>query len=202
MIPVIRALHGEGIALSVDTCKPEVMQAALEAGADMLNDVTGFRDPKARAIVAQHASCGVCLMHMQGEPRTMQANPYYDDVVAEVGQYLHHQAQQLLELGVQKNRITLDPGLGFGKTVEQNYTLLRELNQLATYGYPVLLGVSRKSMIGAITGKPVDQRLTGSIAAALAGVARGSDIVRVHDVAATKDALDVWQAVEEGGKRS
>jgi len=202
VIPVIRALHGEGIALSVDTCKPEVMQAALEAGADMLNDVTGFRDPKARAIVAQHSSCGVCLMHMQGEPRTMQANPYYDDVVAEVGQYLHHQAEQLLELGVQKNRITLDPGLGFGKTVEQNYTLLRELNQLATFGYPVLLGVSRKSMIGAITGKPVDQRLTGSIAAALAGVARGADIVRVHDVAATKDALDVWQAVEEGGKRS
>ena len=140
-------------------------------------------------------------MHMQGEPRTMQANPYYDDVVAEVGQYLHHQAEQLLERGVQKNRITLDPGLGFGKTVEQNYTLLRELNQLATFGYPVLLGVSRKSMIGAITGKPVDQRLTGSIAAALAGVARGADIVRVHDVAATKGALDVWQAVEEGGKR-
>ena len=199
VVPVVRALRDEPVALSVDTCKPEVMRAVLDAGADMINDVTGFSDSRSQAIVAKHANCGVCIMHMQGEPRTMQVNPQYGDVVAEVEQYLLGQAHQLIELGVQKNRLTLDPGFGFGKTVRQNYVLLRELNRIVKLSYPVLLGVSRKSMIGAITGRSVDQRLAGSIAAALAGVARGAAIIRVHDVAATKDALDVWQAVEERG---
>ena len=195
IMPVIAALRDSGAAISVDTHKPEVMQAVLDAGADMINDVTGMRQPAARRVVAKHASCGVCLMHMQGEPRTMQATPHYHDVVHEVTDALFAQAQVLEQIGVQRSRISLDPGLGFGKTVEQNYQLLQGLAALVQKGYPVVLGASRKSMIGAITGKSVDQRLSGSIAAALAGVARGAVVLRVHDVDATHDALKVWQSV-------
>ena len=135
-------------------------------------------------------------MHMQGEPRTMQSNPQYQNVVHEVKAELVAQAQLLEQLGVKSTRISLDPGLGFGKTLEHNYQLLQGLAQLVQSGYPIVLGASRKSMIGAVTGKPVDQRLSGSIAAALAGVARGAAVVRVHDVGATQDALKVWQAVQ------
>ncbi len=196
LLPVIAALRDSGAALSVDTCKPEVMQAALDAGADIINDVTGMRDPQAQRVVARHPSCGVCVMHMQGEPRTMQLNPHYLNVVTEVSAALVAQAQLLEKLGVQRARISLDPGLGFGKTAEQNYQLLKGLATLVHSGYPVVLGASRKSMLGAITGKPVDQRLSGSIAAALAGIARGVAVLRVHDVDATHDALKVWQSVQ------
>ena len=196
VLPVIAALRDSGAAISVDTCKPEVMQAALEAGADMINDVTGMRQPEAQRVIAAHPRCGVCLMHMQGEPRTMQSNPQYQNVVHEVKAELVAQAQLLEQLGVKSTRISLDPGLDFGKTLEHNYQLLQGLAQLAQSGYPIVLGASRKSMIGAVTGKPVDQRLSGSIAAALAGVARGAAVVRVHDVGATQDALKVWQAVQ------
>ena len=196
LLPVIAALRDSGAALSVDTCKPEVMQAALDAGVDIINDVTGMRDPQAQRVVARHPSCGVCVMHMQGEPRTMQLNPHYLNVVTEVSAALVAQAQLLEKLGVQRARISLDPGLGFGKTVEQNYQLLKGLATLVHSGYPVVLGASRKSMLGAITGKPVDQRLSGSIAAALAGIARGVAVLRVHDVDATHDALKVWQSVQ------
>jgi dihydropteroate synthase len=196
LLPVIAALRDSGAALSVDTCKPEVMQAALDAGADIINDVTGMRDPQAQRVVARHPSCGVCVMHMQGEPRTMQLNPHYLNVVTEVSAALVAQAQLLEKLGVQRARISLDPGLGFGKTVEQNYQLLKGLATLVHSGYPVVLGASRKSMLGAITGKPADQRLSGSIAAALAGIARGVAVLRVHDVDATHDALKVWQSVQ------
>lgn len=196
LLPVIAALRDSGAALSVDTCKPEVMQAALDAGADIINDVTGMRDPQAQRVVARHPSCGVCVMHMQGEPRTMQLNPHYLNVVTEVSAALVAQAQLLEKLGVQRARISLDPGLGFGKTAEQNYQLLKGLATLVHSGYPVVLGASRKSMLGAITGKPVDQRLSGSIAAALAGIARGVAVLRVHDVDATYDALKVWQSVQ------
>ncbi len=196
VLPVIAALRDSGAAISVDTCKPEVMQAALEAGADMINDVTGMRQPEAQRVIAAHPRCGVCLMHMQGEPRTMQSNPQYQNVVHEVKAELVAQAQLLEQLGVKSTRISLDPGLGFGKTLEHNYQLLQGLAQLVQSGYPIVLGASRKSMIGAVTGKPVDQRLSGSIAAALAGVARGAAVVRVHDVGATQDALKVWQAVQ------
>ncbi len=198
VIPVVLAMQDAGVAISVDTCKPEVMRAALEAGADMINDVTGFRDPAARELVVRYADCGLCIMHMQGEPRTMQAHPKYEDVVSEVKDYLVGQARQLEALGVERHRICLDPGCGFGKTVEQNFVLLAQLDKLVMQGYPVLLGVSRKSMIGAVTGQPVGQRLPGSLAAALAGVARGAKVLRVHDVAATRDALNVWRAVFEG----
>jgi dihydropteroate synthase len=202
ILPVIEAMRDCGAAISIDTCKPEVMQAALDAGADIINDVTGMRQPEAQRIVAAHPNCGVCLMHMQGEPRTMQSNPHYQNVVHEVQEALLAQAHLLERLGVKRARISLDPGLGFGKTLEHNYQLLHGLAQLVQSGYPIVLGASRKSLIGRVTGKPVDQRLSGSIAAALAGVARGAAVVRVHDVDATHDALKVWQAIQIAGDLS
>jgi len=200
--PVIKALLHSGVALSVDTCKSEVMQAVLDMGADIINDVTGMRDPAAQRLVARHGHCGVCVMHMQGEPRTMQAAPYYNDVTRDIKAELLGQAQVLQAQGVQVERISLDPGFGFGKTVEQNYVLLANLNLIAETGYPLVLGVSRKSMIGAVTGQSVEQRLTGSITAALAGVIRGARVLRVHDVRETRDALAVWHAVQDAENKN
>lgn len=200
IMPVLEALRHAEVGLSVDTCKPDVMRAVLAAGADAINDVTGFGNDPSRSVVAGHATCGLCVMHMQGEPRTMQVAPVYHDVVLEVMQFLRDRAAQLVSAGVMASRIVLDPGFGFGKSVEHNYTLLREMRRLQELGYPLLAGLSRKSMIGAVTGRPVDQRLPGSLSAALAAVARGARIVRVHDVAPTRDALAVWQAVEYGSR--
>lgn len=202
IMPVLESLRHAGIALSVDTCKADVMKATLDAGADIINDVTGFEGPEAQAIVVKHERCGVCVMHMQGEPRSMQQAPVYQDVVSEVFGWLEQQAKRLVGMGISASRLSLDPGFGFGKTIDHNYQLLRHLDRLAALGFPVLVGLSRKSMIGAVTGRPVDQRLAGSLAGALAGVYRGARIVRVHDVGATKEALDVWQAVEFGPKES
>ena len=199
IMPVLDALKDSGAAISIDTCKAEVMRAALAGGADMINDVTGLRTAQARAVVAQHPHCGVCVMHMQGEPRTMQQNPHYEDVVREVHQALLHQAYTLQESGVDRARISIDPGLGFGKTLAQNYQLIAGLETIASSGYPVVFGASRKSMLGAVTGQSVDQRLAGSLAAALAGVAHGAAVLRVHDVAETRDALMVWQSVKNPG---
>lgn len=199
IMPVLDAVKDSGAAISIDTCKAEVMRAALAGGADMINDVTGMRAAQARAVVAQHPNCGVCVMHMQGEPRTMQQNPQYENVVREVHQALLHQAHTLQESGVDRSRISIDPGLGFGKTLAQNYQLIAELETIAASGYPVVFGASRKSMLGAVTGKSVDQRLAGSLAAALAGVAHGAKVLRVHDMAETRDALMVWQAVKNSG---
>lgn len=202
IMPVIDALQDAGVAISIDTCKPEVMQATLDRGVDIINDVTGFRDPAARHVVAHHASCGVCVMHMQGQPRTMQSAPHYEDVVSEVVAELGQSAQALEALGVNPQRIALDPGFGFGKTVQHNYTLLRELSRLVELGYPVLAGLSRKSMIGAVTDRTVDNRVFGSVAAAVLAVISGSRIIRVHDVQATRDALAVWQAYQFGPQES
>ena len=199
IMPVLDAVKDSGAAISIDTCKAEVMRAALAEGADMINDVTGMRAAQARAVVAQHPNCGVCVMHMQGEPRTMQQNPQYENVVREVHQALLHQAHTLQESGVDRSRISIDPGLGFGKTLAQNYQLIAELETIAASGYPVVFGASRKSMLGAVTGKSVDQRLAGSLAAAFAGVAHGAKVLRVHDMAETRDALMVWQAVKNSG---
>lgn len=199
IMPVLEAVKDSGVAISIDTCKAEVMRAALAEGADMINDVTGMRAPQARAVVAQHPHCGVCVMHMQGEPRTMQQNPHYEDVVREVHQALLRQAHALQESGVDRSRISIDPGLGFGKTLAQNYQLIAGLETIASSGYPVVFGASRKSMLGAVTGQSVDQRLAGSLAAALAGVAHGATVLRVHDVAETRDALTVWQSVKNPG---
>lgn len=198
VLPVIEALRHAGVAISLDTCKPDVMKAGLEAGADIINDVTGFFEQQSRAVVASHPDCGLCVMHMQGEPRTMQSDPVYEDVVREVREKLSGLAQALQSSGIAKSRICLDPGFGFGKTVAHNYELLRHLDQLVGLGYPVLIGVSRKSMIGAVTGRSIDQRVFGSVAGALIGVMAGARVVRVHDVAQTRDALAVWRATMVG----
>ena len=198
VLPIVEAMRDAGIALSVDTCKPQVMRAVLDAGADMINDITGCTDEQSRDVVARHATCGVCVMHRQGKPRTMQVAPHYDDVVVDVRTELLRRAAALQACGVARGRITVDPGFGFGKTAQQNYALLHNIDRLVDTGYPVLIGLSRKSMIGAVTGRPVGERLAGSLAAALAGIAKGVAILRVHDVAQTRDALAVWRAANEG----
>jgi dihydropteroate synthase len=198
VMPAVYALQGLGRALSVDTCKPLVMREAIIAGADMINDINGFRAPGAIEAV-KDSDCGLCIMHMQGTPQDMQAQPAYADVVRDVIDFLRERTEALLAAGVERERICLDPGLGFGKTVEHNYALLRASARIEQeLGLPVLIGLSRKSMIGAVTGRPVEERLPGSIAGALAAVAHGAKIVRVHDVAETVDALKVWRAATRG----
>jgi dihydropteroate synthase len=193
VMPAIYALRELGYPLSIDTCKPDVMREAIIAGADMINDINGFQAPGAIDAV-KDSDCGLCVMHMQGTPQDMQARPDYDDVVADVIAFLRERVNALLAAGVARERITIDPGFGFGKSVEHNYALLRSISRMeGELGLPVLAGLSRKSMIGAVTGRSVEQRLAGSLAGALAAVAQGARIVRVHDVAETVDALKVWQ---------
>lgn len=193
VMPVLYALRDCGKPLSVDTYKPEVMREAILAGADMINDINGFRAPGAIDAV-RGSDCALCIMHMQSVPQTMQDQPQYEDVVREVIDFLRQRVDAMVGAGIERERLCVDPGFGFGKTVEQNYALLRATRQLrGELGLPVLAGLSRKSMIGAVTGRPVEQRLAGSIAGALAAVAQGAEIVRVHDVAETVDALKVWR---------
>lgn len=194
VIPVVEALAGAGVAVSVDTMKPEVMRAAIAAGCALVNDVNAFRAPGAIAAVAA-AKVGVIAMHMQGTPSSMQAAPRYADVVAEVGAFLRERAHALEAGGVDRGRIALDPGFGFGKSFEHNLALMRGLPALAALGYPILAGVSRKRMIGEITGREVGDRVAGSVAAALVAVQNGARLVRVHDVRETVDALKVWVAL-------
>jgi dihydropteroate synthase len=194
VMPAIYALRELGHALSIDTCKPDVMREAIIAGADLINDINGFRAPGAIEAV-KDSDCALCVMHMQGTPQDMQAQPAYGDVVADVIGFLRERVDALLAAGVARERITIDPGFGFGKSVEHNYALLRSISRMESeLGLPVLAGLSRKSMIGAVTGRSVEQRLAGSLGGALAAVAQGARIVRVHDVAETVDALKVWQA--------
>jgi dihydropteroate synthase len=183
------------VAVSVDTMKPEVMRAAIEAGCAVVNDVNAFRAPGAIEAVAK-GNVGVVAMHMQGTPTTMQQAPHYNDVVAEVASYLHERARALEEGGVAAEAIVVDPGFGFGKTLAHNLTLFRALPALAALGYPVLAGVSRKRMIGEITGRPLEDRAAGSVAAALLAVQNGARLVRVHDVKETVDAIRVWRTLE------
>jgi dihydropteroate synthase len=196
LLPVIAALRDCGVPLSVDTVKTDVMRAALAAGADMINDIAALQAPGALAVVAE-STAAVCLMHMRGEPRTMQVEPFYDDVVAEVATFLTDRVAACTAAGIDRQRIVIDPGFGFGKTLAHNLALLRNLRRFAADGLPVLAGLSRKSMLGQITGRPVGERVGASVAAALLAVRRGAAVVRVHDVAATHDALTVWQAIEE-----
>lgn len=194
VMPVIYALRDCGKPLSIDTYKPEVMREALIAEVDMINDIYGFRAPGAIDAVKDSAA-GLCIMHMQGDPQTMQQQPSYGDVVQEVVAFLQERVLALRAAGVEHDRLCIDPGFGFGKSVEHNYDLLRNTRRMIeTLDLPLLAGMSRKSMIGAITGKPLDQRLAGSLGAALAAAAQGAMIIRVHDVAETVDALNVWQA--------
>ncbi|RAK59213.1 dihydropteroate synthase [Phenylobacterium hankyongense] len=201
--PLIRALRAESaIPISVDTMKPAVARAAVEAGATMWNDVSALRHAPDSLETAAELGCDVVLMHMQGEPRTMQAEPHYDDVVAEVADFLAARAQAAMAAGVARERIWLDPGVGFGKhMIRHNLPLLAGLERIVGLGFPVLLGVSRKSFISALDGggAPPDARLGGSIAAALAGVAAGVAAVRVHDVRETVQALRVWRAIAGAG---
>lgn len=199
VLPVLEGALKLGVPVSVDTVKPEVMERALERGADIVNDVNALRLPGAVHAVASHPDCGVCLMHMRGDPATMQQRPDYDDVVVEVSDFLRERLQALEAQDVAAERIVLDPGIGFGKSVEHNLELMRRQRELLALGRPLLLGWSRKSTLGSLTGRPVEERLAASVAAALASVQLGARIVRVHDVAATADALKVWGAAGLGG---
>jgi len=195
VLPVIEALSAGGCPVSVDTVKPAVMRAAIAAGAAIVNDVSGLRDAEALSLVAG-SEVGVCVMHMQGTPRTMQRDPRYRDVVAEVHDFLAARVQALAAAGVARARIAIDPGIGFGKTLEHNLALLRALPALRELGCAVLVGLSRKSMLGAITGRGTGERLAASVAGALWCAAKGADIIRAHDVRETCDALKVWQALQ------
>lgn len=196
VLPVVKEAVKLGVPVSVDTYKPEVMQAVLDAGADIINDIWALRRGNALDIVAAHPRCGVCLMHMHRDPQTMQVAPMEGDVLAPVSAFLGQRAEALQQRGVAATRIMLDPGIGFGKTVEQNFSLLARQPELLSAGYPVLAGWSRKSSLGAVTGRndPRD-RVAASIAAALVAAQRGASVLRVHDVRETVDALAVWSAV-------
>ena len=194
VLPVLRGAMTLGVAISIDTCKAEVMRAALDLGVDIVNDILALRAAGATLSIAAHPSCGVCLMHMRGDPRTMQDAPDYDDAVAEVGAFLAARAGAVVAAGVAADRIVLDPGIGFGKRAGHNLALLARQHELLALGHPLLVGWSRKSTLGTLTGRAVQDRLPASLAAALAAVQRGASIVRVHDVAATVDALRVWSA--------
>jgi dihydropteroate synthase len=190
VLPVIEALAADGARVSVDTSKAEVAAAALDAGAEIVNDVTALTDP-AMASLCAAAGGGLVLMHMKGTPRTMQDDPAYDDVVAEVREFLAERIEVATAAGVDRERIWVDPGIGFGKTVDHNLELIARLDRIADLGRPVVIGASRKNFIGAITGRPVEERLGGSLAAAVVAAAGGAGVLRVHDVAATVEALRV-----------
>ena len=200
LIPVLKEIADWGVPISVDTYKPVVMRAALEAGAAMINDITGMIHPAALSAIAG-SECAVCVMHMQGEPGTMQQTPQYRDVVTEIRSFLVEAVERCRRAGIDDQRIVLDPGFGFGKTLEHNLELFRALSTAGVEGFPMLVGVSRKTMLGAITGRPVGQRESASVAAALLAAQKGAKILRVHDVAATRDALAVWAAIEQGSQK-
>ena len=194
VLPVIEAVAGSGVPISVDTRKPELMRDAIAAGASLVNDVSALEAPRALDVVAA-TRAAVCLMHKQGEPGTMQQNPHYEDVVREVRDYLAGRIERARRAGIARERIVIDPGFGFGKTQEHNLELARRLAELTTLGVPLLVGLSRKAMLGRITGREAHERVHASVAAALFAVERGAAIVRVHDVTATRDALAVWSAL-------
>jgi len=195
VVPLVEALSGFGVPLSVDTVKPAVMRESLRAGADLINDIASFRAPGALEVVGA-SSAALCVMHMKGEPGTMQRAPQYGDVLTEVTAFLDERVKILLANGVSPDRILIDPGFGFGKTLEHNLALLKQLDTFGAVGYPVLVGMSRKTMLGAITGRDVSERVVAGAAAALLAVQRGANIVRTHDVGVTRDVLRLWAALE------
>jgi len=195
VLPVLREAVTLGVPVSVDTYKPEVMREALHQGADIINDIWALQRPGAREVIAAHPNCGICLMHMHGEPRTMQRSPMAGDAVPQVAALLRQASLALQELGVDRGRIAWDPGIGFGKTVDQNFALLARQHELLAAGYPLVVGWSRKSSLGSVTGLAVDERLCASVAAALLAVERGAHVVRVHDVKQTLAALTVRDAM-------
>lgn len=198
VLPIIEGLRGAPVPISIDTCKPQVMQAAIAAGAQMVNDINALQDAAAMNAVAT-GNAAVCLMHKQGNPQTMQTQPQYQDVIAEVSEFLRERIAAAEAAGIGRERIVIDPGFGFGKTLAHNLDLLRHLDKLRELGVPVLAGLSRKSMLGALTGREAGDRVVASVAAALIAVQRGASIVRVHDVRETVDALNIWNAVDGAG---
>jgi len=196
VIPVLEALVDTHIPISIDTSKLEVMKHAIAAGAFMINDVNALRSPGALETLAQNNHVRICLMHMQGTPQDMQKNPEYKNIVSEVKDFLEQRIHAAMAAGISKDRLIIDPGFGFGKTLQHNLTLLNQLDHLTTLGVPILAGLSRKSMLGTITGNSVDRRIHESIAAALLAVVKGAKIVRVHDVKASKDALAIYNAMQ------
>jgi dihydropteroate synthase len=199
VLPVLRDAVTLGIPVSIDTYKPEVMRQALDIGADIINDIWALRQPGARETVVSHPQCGICLMHMHGEPQTMQRSPMEGDAVPQVRSFLAQATAALQGAGVARARIAWDPGIGFGKTVEQNFALLARQRELLADGYPLVAGWSRKSSLGQVTGLPVNDRLAPSLAAALLAVERGAQVVRVHDVRETLAALKVRSAMIAAG---
>lgn len=194
VLPVLRHAVTLGVPVSVDTSRPEVMQAAIDLGVDIVNDVRALQRPGALAVLARSAATGVCLMHMRGEPGSMQQDTGYGDVVTEVAAFLGQRLREVLAAGVAADRVVLDPGIGFAKLPDHNWALLQRQAELLALGRPLLVGWSRKSSLGLLTGRATGERLAASLAAALASVQRGAHVVRVHDVAATVDALKVWRA--------
>ena len=196
VLPVIEALKDCGVALSIDTYKAETMRQALNAGVDCVNDIWALRQSGSIEAVMESSDCGVVLMHMQRDPLTMQFNPEYQDVVGEVNAFLKERSAFLIKKGVDSSRIAIDPGFGFGKSLEHNLQMLAHFQQFSSLGYPVLAGISRKSMLGKVVGKEANERLAPSIAAAVMAADRGAQIVRVHDVPETVDALKLWEAIQ------
>jgi dihydropteroate synthase len=197
VLPVLDALRDVAVPVSVDTRRARVMREALAAGASMINDIEALQSPGAMEVMAALASkgCAVCLMHMQGKPATMQQDPHYDDVVSEVRAFLAERIAAAERAGISRDRIVADPGFGFGKTAAHNLAVLARLGELQALGVPIMAGLSRKSVLGAVTGRPVTERLAASVAAALLAAQAGATILRVHDVKETRDALAVWQAM-------
>lgn len=202
VLPVIEALKDCGVALSIDTYKAETMRQALKAGVDCVNDVWALRQEGAVEAILESDNdipdkqCGIVLMHMQRDPQTMQFDPHYQDVITEVKLFLQTRASLLEEQGVPQNRIAIDPGFGFGKSLEHNLAMLAQFDQFSQLGYPVLAGISRKSMLGKLTGRDTNERIAPSVAAAILAADRGARIIRVHDVPETVDALKIWAAVQ------
>jgi dihydropteroate synthase len=192
--PVLQGALKMGCPVSLDSFHAESIRSALDLGVDIINDIHALQVPGSLDVVAAHPTCGVCLMHMRGEPRSMQVAPAYADVVVEVGEFLERRARLVCGQGVAAQRVVVDPGIGFGKTVAHNFELLRRQRELLSLGFPLLVGWSRKSSLGEVTGRPHGERLVASVAAALAALQQGASVVRVHDVAATVDAMKVWQA--------
>ena len=196
VLPVIEALKDCGVALSIDTYKAKTMQAAINAGVDILNDIWGFRQPHALEVAASSKTVGLCIMHMQKDPTTMQFDPVYEDVVNEVNGFLIERAVDLEEAGIERERICIDPGFGFGKMPEHNLEMLNRFKEFTLHALPTMIGISRKSTLGVVTGRDKDHRMIASVSAALIAVERGAKVVRVHDVAQTVDAMKVWSATQ------
>jgi len=197
VLPVIESLKNCGVPLSIDTYKAETMRQALHAGVDCVNDIWALRQEGAIAAVQESSNCGVVLMHMQRDPKTMQFDPKYVDVISEVTQFLNEHANLIIKSGINKDRIAIDPGFGFGKSLEHNINMLAHFQAFTTTGFPVLAGISRKSMLGKITGKDSNDRVASSIAAAIMAADQGAQIIRVHDVPETVDALKLWEALQK-----